>query len=133
MPKDYDRTFHLRHYPLPKLVAECIKCGRKGRFDLAQLIEKLRATYPVHQAKDRLTKDWMCDKPDRMPGYALHPRAMYCLSHLPEWLERVDQFFLDVNYGRKSEPLYASSALLCREPHSAGHRYSGCARRQPGS
>jgi hypothetical protein len=109
MPKTYDRTFQLRHYPLPKLVVECIKCKRQSRFDVAQLIEKLGETYPVHQAKDRLTQDWECTKPGAMPAYALHPRAMYCMPHLPEWQERVSQFFLDVNYGRRPEPLYASS------------------------
>jgi hypothetical protein len=109
MSKTYDRTFQLRHYPLPKLVVECIKCTRQGRFDKAQLIEKLGETYPVYQAVDRLTKDWKCDKPDAMPAYALHPRAMYCLPHLPEWQERVEKFFLDVNLGQRAEPLYAPS------------------------
>jgi hypothetical protein len=111
MPKDYDRTFHLRHYPLPKLVVECIKCKRKGRFDVPQLIEKLGETYPVYQAVDRLTQNWECDKPNAMPVYALHPRAMYCLPHLPEWQERLNQFILDVQYGRKPEPLYAESKI----------------------
>jgi hypothetical protein len=77
----YDRTFQLRHYPLPKLVGECLKCGRKGRFDKARLIDKLGEIYPVHQAVDRRTKDWECDKPDRIKAYALHPNAMY--SPLP--------------------------------------------------
>jgi hypothetical protein len=103
----YDRTFQLRQYPLPKLVVECIKCNRKGRFDKARLIEKLGETYPVDQAVDRLTRHWECDKPDALPGYALHPRAMYCLPHLPEWQERVGRYWVDVNNGRKPEPLYA--------------------------
>jgi hypothetical protein len=107
MPKTYDRTFQLRHYPLPKLVVECIKCGRKSRFDKAQLIEKLGETYPVHQAKDRLTENWECTKSDAMPACALHPRAMYCLPYLPEWQDRVNQFFLDMKYGRNPEALYA--------------------------
>jgi hypothetical protein len=107
MPKTYDRTFHLRYYTLPKLVVECIKCKRQGRFDKAQLIEKLGDTYPVYQAVNRLTQNWVCEKPNAMPAYALHPRAMYCYPHLPEWQERVSKFFLDVNYGRRPEPLYA--------------------------
>jgi hypothetical protein len=106
VPKPADPTFQLRHYPLPKLAVECIKCGRKGRFDKAQLIEKLGETYPVYQAVDRLTQDWECDKPNAMPAYALHPKAMYCLPHLPEWHERVSRFWVDVNTGRKPEPLY---------------------------
>jgi hypothetical protein len=107
MPKTYDRTFQLRHYPLPKLVVECIKCGRQGRFVVAQLIEKLGETYPVYQANDRLAQDWECKKPDAIPADALHPRATYCLPHLPEWQERVSQFFLDVKHGRSPEALYA--------------------------
>jgi hypothetical protein len=108
MAERYDQTFQLRHYPLPKLVVECLKCKRQGRFDKGQLIGKLGETYPVHQAVDRLTKDWECEKPDRIPAYALPPRAMYCLPHLPEWQERVERFWVDVNYGRRPEPLYAT-------------------------
>jgi hypothetical protein len=107
MPKTYDRTFQLRHYPLPKLMVGCIKCNRTGRFDMAKLIEKVGETYPVNQAVDRLTRDWECAKPHAMPAYALHRRAMYCLPHLPKWQERIEKFCLDVNYGRKPEPLYA--------------------------
>jgi hypothetical protein len=55
MAERYDRTFQLRHYPLPKLVVECIKCKRQGRFDKAQLVEKFGETYPVYQAVGRLT------------------------------------------------------------------------------
>ena len=54
MPKAADPTFQLGHYPLPKLTVECIKRGRQGRFDKAQLVEKLGETYPVDQAVDRL-------------------------------------------------------------------------------
>jgi hypothetical protein len=56
MPTDYDPTFQLRHYPLPKLVVRCIKCERQGRFGKAQLIEKLGETYPVYQAVDGTVK-----------------------------------------------------------------------------
>ena len=111
MPKAADPTFQLGHYPLPKLTVGCIKRGRQGRFDKAQLVEKLGETYPVHQAVDRLTRGWKCEKPDRMPAYALHPSAMYCLPHLPEWQERVGRFWVDVNYGRKPEPLYATPEM----------------------
>jgi len=104
---DYDPTFQLRHYPLPKLVVECIKCKRRGRFDKIQMIEKLGETYPAFQAVDRLTRDWECEKPDAIPAYKSHPKAMYCLPRLPEWQERVERFCLDVNNGRKPEPLYA--------------------------
>ncbi|WP_404289659.1 hypothetical protein ACD578_25655 [Microvirga sp. RSM25] len=45
----YDRTSQLRHCALPKLVVECIKCRRRGRFDKARLIEKLGETYSVYQ------------------------------------------------------------------------------------
>jgi hypothetical protein len=45
-----------------------------------------------------------------MPAYALHPRAMDCMPHLPEWQERVERFFFDINDGRKPEPLDASLA-----------------------
>jgi len=109
MSQAYDRTFQLRHYPLPKLVIECIKCRRTGRFDVAQLIEKLGETYPVYQAVDRLTRDWECEKPGAIPAYKLHPKAMYCLPHLPEWHERVGRFWCDANNGRKPAPLYKSS------------------------
>jgi hypothetical protein len=110
MPKAVDPTFQLRHYPLPKLVVECIKCKRQGRFDKAQLIEKLGETYPVHQPIDRLTGAWECEKPDRIKAYALRPNAMYCLPHLPEWQERLSRFWVDVNNGRKPEPLYANAS-----------------------
>jgi hypothetical protein len=111
MAERYDRTFQLRQYPLPKLVVECIKYKRTGRFDRVQLIEKLGETYPVHDAVDRLTKDWECEKPDRIKAYALHPNAMYCLPHLPEWQKRADRFWWDVNNGRKPEPLFGKTEL----------------------
>jgi hypothetical protein len=56
MAERYDPTFQLGHYPLPKLVVEFIKCKRHGRFDKAQLIEKLGETYPVFQAVDCLSR-----------------------------------------------------------------------------
>ncbi len=90
-------------------MVECIKCKRQGRIDVPQLIEKLGATYSVHQAKDRLTKDGECEKPELMPAYAIHPRAMYCFPPLPEWQERVEQYWVDVNNGRRPEPLYAEA------------------------
>jgi hypothetical protein len=111
MPKAHDPTFQLRHCPLPKLVVDCIKCGRNGRFDKAQLVQKLGNTYPVHQAVDRVTRNWQCEKPDRMPAYALHPNAMYYLPHLPDWQGCVNRFFFDLNYGRKPEPLYATPEM----------------------
>jgi hypothetical protein len=69
-----NQIFQLRHYPLTKLVLKCIKC--QGRFDKAQLIEKLSE-----------------------------------LSHLPEWQERVGRLWVDVNHGRKLEPLYAHAEV----------------------
>jgi hypothetical protein len=85
MPKAHDPTFELRHYPLPKLAVECITYGRTGRFDKAQLAEKFGETYPIHQTVDRLSRNWECEKPDQVLAYALHPNAIYCLPHLPNW------------------------------------------------
>ena len=61
------------------------KYRRRGRFDKAQLVQKLGDIYPIHQTVDRLTRNWECEKPDPMPAYALHPNAMSCLPHLPNW------------------------------------------------
>ena len=77
-----------------------------------QLIEKLGETYPVHDAVDRLTKDWECEKPDRIKAYALHPNAM-CIASLTCRSGRSgrDRFWWDVNNGRKPEPLFGKTEL----------------------
>jgi hypothetical protein len=76
----------LSAYPLPKVVLQCLRCNRRGRFDKAALIARTGRQEPLPSLRLKLAAGLGCDLARVAPDGSHRPGLVQCGAYYPDLL-----------------------------------------------